>query len=171
MLYIQHGVGENETGWIWQGKLNLIADNLISQGKCKKLLIVMNSGYAFTEGEDPVFFPGDFDAELTKDCIPYIEGKYRVLTDKHNRAVAGLSLGSIQALFIALKHRELFGSVGVFSGGFPIKRPEYDYTDYFNDAERVNSDFDLIFVSGGDNEGFLQARCRLSRSSEPGVLR
>lgn len=156
VLYIQHGVGENETGWIWQGKLNLIADNLISQGKCKKLLIVMNSGYAFTEGEDPVFFPGDFDAELTKDCIPYIEGKYRVLTDKHNRAVAGLSLGSIQALFIALKHRELFGSVGVFSGGFPIKRPEYDYTDYFNDAERVNSDFDLIFVSGGDNEGFLQ---------------
>jgi enterochelin esterase-like enzyme len=88
--------------------------------------------------------------------MPYIEGKYRVLTDKHNRAVAGLSLGSIQALFIALKHRELFGSVGVFSGGFPIKRPEYDYTDYFNDAERVNSDFDLIFVSGGDNEGFLQ---------------
>jgi enterochelin esterase-like enzyme len=170
VLYIQHGVGENEMGWVWQGKLNLIADNLIAQGRCKKLLIVMNTGYAFTEGEDPVFFPGDFDTELTKDCLPYIEGKYRALTDRHNRAVAGLSLGSIQALFIALKHRDLFANVGVFSGGFPIKRPEYDYTEYFNDAERVNSDFDLIFVSGGDNEGFLKGTLpMLEKLREKGI--
>lgn len=155
VLYIQHGVGENEMGWIWQGRLNLIADNLIAEGKCEKLIIVMNSGYAFKKDEDPVFFPGDFDSELVNDCIPYIDQKYRTLKDKHHRAMAGLSLGSVQAFAIAMKHRDLFGSVGVFSGGFPVKRPEYDYTDYLNDAEKVNSDFDLIFVSGGEDEGFL----------------
>jgi enterochelin esterase-like enzyme len=156
VLYIQHGVGENETGWIWQGKLNFIADNLIAAGLCEKLIIVMNSGYAFKDGEDPVFFPGDFDSELVNDCIPFIDGKYRTKADKHHRAIAGLSLGSIQAYDTAMRHKDLFGSVGVFSGGFPIKRSEYDHTEYFNDAERVNSDFDLIFISGGDGEGFTQ---------------
>lgn len=155
VLYIQHGVGENEMGWVWQGRLNLIADNLLAEGKCKPCVIVMNAGYAFKEGEDPVFFPGDFDSELTNDCVPFIDGKYRTLTDKHNRAVAGLSLGSAQAFAIAMNHRDLFGSMGVFSGGFPMSRAEYDYTEYFKDAARVNADFDLIFVSGGDNEGFV----------------
>ncbi len=156
VLYIQHGVGENETGWVWQGRLNLIADNLIAEGKCGKLIIVMNAGYAFKPGEDPVFFPGDFDSELVNDCIPFIDGKYRTIADKCHRAIAGLSLGSAQAFYIAMKHRDLFGSVGVFSGGFPLKRAEYDYTEYFNDAETVNNDFDLIFVSGGDDEGYLE---------------
>lgn len=156
VLYIQHGVGESETGWIWQGKLNLIADNLIAEGKCEKLIIVMNSGYAFKEGEDPVFFPGDFDSELVNDCIPYIDKKYRTIADRKHRAIAGLSLGSVQAFYSAMKHRDIFSGMGVFSGGFPIKRPEYDYRDYFADADTVNSEFDLIFVSGGDDEGFKE---------------
>lgn len=155
VLYIQHGVGENEMGWIWQGKLNLIADNLLADGKCQPCLIVMNAGYAFREGEDPVFFPGDFDTELSQDCIPFIDSKYRTRTDKHSRAIAGLSLGSTQAFAIGMNHRDLFGSMGVFSGGFPMVRTEYDYRDYFNDAEQVNADFDLIFVAGGEDEGFL----------------
>lgn len=156
VLYIQHGVGEDETGWIWQGKLNLIADNLLAQGACKEMLIVMNSGYAFAEGEDPRFFPGDFDKELTQDCIPFIDQKYRVAPGKENRAVAGLSLGSAQAFLSGMKHPELFTHIGVFSGGFPITRPEYDYTDFFNDPEKVNSAYKVIFISGGDHEGYCE---------------
>jgi len=155
VVYMQHGVGENEMGWVWQGKINLIEDNLLAQGKCEKTIIVMNAGYAFKEGEDPVFFPGDFDAELTQDCIPYIDGKYRTIPDRHHRAMAGLSLGAAQAFSIALNHRDLFANMGVFSFGFPLNRTEYDYTAYFADAEQVNRDFDLIFVSGGEDEGFL----------------
>jgi len=154
VLYIQHGVGENEIGWIWQGHINLIADNLIAEGKCEEMIIVMNCGYAFKEGENPTFFPGDFDTELTADCIPFIDGKYRTKTDKWNRAIAGLSLGSGQAFAIALNHRDLFADLGVFSGGFPIERNEYDYTDYFNAPAAVNKDFDVMFFSGGDDEGY-----------------
>lgn len=154
VLYLQHGVGENETGWIWQGRLNLILDNLLAEGGCERMLVVMNAGYAFREGEDPVFFPGDFDAELMRDCVPHIERVYGARTDKWHRAVAGLSLGSAQAFLTAMKHPDRFGSVGVFSGGFPVKRSGYDFTDYFEDPERVNEDFDLIFVSGGEEEGF-----------------
>jgi len=157
VLYIQHGVGENEMGWVWQGHLNLIADNLIAEGRCEEMIIVMNCGYAFKEGENPTFFPGDFDTELTADCIAHIDSEYRTLRDKKHRAIAGLSLGSGQAFSIALKHRDLFSWLGVFSGGFPIARNEYDYTDYFNDPAAVRADFDLLFFAGGDDEGYLES--------------
>jgi len=156
VMYIQHGVGENEIGWVWQGHINTIMDNLLAAGKATEMIIVMNCGYAFIDGESPTFFPGDFDKELTEDCIPHIDANYRTIADRKHRAMAGLSLGSTQAFAIALKHRDLFANLGVFSGGFPIVRNEYDYTDYFNDPEQVNSDFDVLFFSGGDDEGYLK---------------
>lgn len=116
VLYVQHGVGENETGWIWNGKLNFIMDNLIAAGKCREMLVVMCSGYAFLEGEEAVFYPGDFDRELTTDCIAYVDSHFYTRPVREQRAVAGLSLGSAQALLAAAKHPDLFGSLGVFSG-------------------------------------------------------
>ncbi len=156
VLYIQHGVGENEMGWVWQGHINMIADNLIAEGKIEEMIIVCNCGYAFLEGENPVFLPGDFSKELCEDCIPHIDEAYRTIADRKHRAMAGLSLGSSQAFYIANEHKDLFANLGVFSGGFPIVNQfgYWDYTDYYNDAEAVNRDFDVLFISGGDNEGY-----------------
>ena len=155
VLYIQHGVGENETGWVWQGKLNYIADNLIASGECEETIIVMNSGYAFTEGEINMFLPGDFEKELCEDCIPFIDGKYRTLADKDHRAIAGLSLGSSQAYSIGLhRRRDLFSWIGVFSGGIGYQGPfgEFDVTDAFADPAEFNRDVKLLFVSWGTHE-------------------
>lgn len=116
VMYIQHGVGEDETGWIWNGKLNLILDNLISEGSCSEMIVVMCCGYAFQEAEDPVFYPGDFARELAESCIPYIESKFAVMKGRTNRAMAGLSLGSAQAIQIVSRYQHLFAHLGVFSG-------------------------------------------------------
>jgi enterochelin esterase-like enzyme len=116
VLYLQHGVGESETGWLWNGKMNWILDNLIAEKKCEKMLVVTCSGYAFLPDEDPVFYPGDFDRELTEDCIPYIESNFAVRTGRENRAMAGLSLGSAQATLTVAKHQDMFAYLGVFSG-------------------------------------------------------
>lgn len=116
VVYLQHGVGENETGWIWQGKLNFILDNLIAEKQCKEMIVVMSSGYAFKEKEYPVFYPGDFERELMCDIIPYMEAHFRIRKGRNNRAVAGLSLGSAQATDIISKNMEHFSAVGVFSG-------------------------------------------------------
>ena len=59
VLYIMHGVGEDETGWIWNGKLNFIMDNLIAEGKCREMIVVSCCNSAFCEGEQAVFYPGD----------------------------------------------------------------------------------------------------------------
>ena len=152
VLYLQHGVGENETGWIWQGKANLILDNLIAENKCQPILLVMNAGYAFLPDEDPTFFPGDYETELIHGCIPFIERKYRVAAGRKNRAIAGLSLGSVQSFAIGMGHRDLFSRIGVFSGGFPISRPEYDYTALLQNPEELNASLDLLFFSNGDQE-------------------
>ncbi|BCJ94198.1 hypothetical protein acsn021_17670 [Anaerocolumna cellulosilytica] len=116
VLYIQHGVGESESGWLWNGKLNFIMDNLLAEGKCKEMLVVMCSGYSFQEGEDPVFYPGDFDKELMEDVIPFIQSRYRTKTGRDNKAIAGLSLGSAQASLTVVKHPGVFSALGVFSG-------------------------------------------------------
>lgn len=94
VLYLQHGVGENETGWIWQGRMNFIMDNLLAKNRCSEMLVVMCSGYAFVPEENPVFFPGDFDKELVESVIPFIEQEFRCIKNRWGRAVAGLSLGS-----------------------------------------------------------------------------
>lgn len=167
VLYVQHGVGEDETGWIWNGKLNFILDNLIAEGKCREMLVVMCCGYAFLKDEDPVFFPGDFGREMRESVIPFIESSFRAAKGRSNRAMAGLSLGSAQATQIVARYQELFAHLGVFSG---LRDQEMDrilaqHTDYpmetvlmtagegekgLDDAQRVYTDqLKELGVAGG----------------------
>jgi hypothetical protein len=95
VLYLQHGGGETETGWIWQGKVNYIMDNLIAAGQCQEMILVMNDGYAFLPDASEHPARGAIDLVLAKDCIPFIDQKYRTLPDRRTRAVAGLSMGGI----------------------------------------------------------------------------
>lgn len=73
------------------GKTNFIMDYLIAEGKCEKMIVVMSSGYAFKDGEKPVFYPGNFESELIHNIIPYIENNFRVRKERDYRAMAGLS--------------------------------------------------------------------------------
>ena len=137
VLYVQHGVGEDEIGWIWSGKLNFILDNLIAEGKCEEMIVVMCCGYAFRRNENPVFYPGAFDKELVEDCIPFIESNFLVKKGRENRAMAGLSLGSAQATQIVARYQRLFGYLGVFSG---IRDDEMDI------ILKNNSEYPMIKV-------------------------
>lgn len=156
VLYIQHGGGENETGWMMNGKLPYIMDNAIAQGKCVPFLVVANNGSLTRPGDDgPNAFAG-IEGIITEDCRAHIERKYRVLTDKWNRAVAGLSMGSMQAVYIGLRHPELFGSIGSFTylrcrdqGNTYESNP---HLDAFKDPETFAKNYKLLFRSIGDRE-------------------
>jgi enterochelin esterase-like enzyme len=158
VLYIQHGVSENETGWIWQGKINYIADNLLAEGKMEEMLIVMNAGYAFVPDGYYMFLPGDFDSELVNDCIPFIDGKYRTLSEREQRAIAGLSLGAGQAYNSGVKHMEdAFSAIGVFSCGIqPVGMfNSYDLTYAFDEPEKFKKYVKLFFSSAGEQEPMI----------------
>ena len=118
VLYLQHGFGENERGWVWQGKVNHIMDNLLAQGKAVPMLIVMANGMVMdetAEGET-ILRHNLFPEELVEDIIPFIEKKYRVKADRDFRAMAGLSMGSMQTSMTVCRYGELFGWEGLFSG-------------------------------------------------------
>lgn len=117
VLYLQHGFGENETGWVWQGRIGVIMDNLLAQKKAVPMLIVMADGMLRDGKErEERLIQERFPDFLLQDILPFIEKKYRVKADREHRAMAGLSMGSVQAAMTVFSHPELFGWLGLFSG-------------------------------------------------------
>lgn len=117
VLYLQHGHGENEGCWTYQGKMNFILDRLISEGKASPMIVCMANGMIPEEQDGITTINRHKMSELwINELIPYIEGKYRTYGDKEHRAVAGLSMGSMQTSIVSFTHSELFTYVGLFSG-------------------------------------------------------
>lgn len=130
VLYLQHGGTENETVWVSCGRVNFIMDNLLAKGECEPFIIVMNNGMIRYETLEAANYMDDcFENSLIKYCIPFIESKYRVKADKWNRAIAGLSMGSMQTNDIGFKHPDIFGNMGSFTSTMY-------HTDFFTTYER-----------------------------------
>lgn len=131
VLYLQHGGGENETGWSSQGRANLIMDNLIAEGKANPFIIVMDNGtWRMPERAQtapgaerprgpwpPAGWADGFMNVLIQDIIPMIDENYRTIANQQNRAMAGLSMGAMQTRVITLANSDVFSHVGMFSGG------------------------------------------------------
>ena len=158
VMYIQHGGGEDETGWFWQGKLHYILDNLIAEGKCEPMLAVCNYGNAYRalEGDEyEVCAPKDI---ITFECVPFIDGKYRTIADAEHRAICGLSMGGGQSRHIAHRHPEVFANLGVFSSGagFLVKGEaqgvSFDYSELFASPEHYNAIMKTTFVGCGTED-------------------
>jgi len=130
VLYLQHGGGENETVWTSCGRVNFIMDNLIAEGKCEPFMIVMNNTmirYSYN-CERASLMDDCFENSLINYCIPYMESQYRVKTGKWNRAIAGLSLSSMQTNDIGLKRPDIFGNMGSFTS--TMYHDSYDALNY-----------------------------------------
>jgi enterochelin esterase-like enzyme len=122
VLYLLHGNGQIEQLWTSIGRANVILDNLIADGKAKPMIIVMPYGHvpraiSAEERSAGGNGPPGFDRDLLEDVIPFVEKNYRVIGDRENRAIAGLSMGGGQSITIGLAHLNLFGHIGSFSGG------------------------------------------------------
>ena len=162
VLYLQHGMGENETSWANQGKMNFIMDNLIAEGKATPMIVVMDNGniesFQPRAGEDPnearMRFGADFSSILLTEIIPNIESKYRVLTDRENRAMAGLSWGGLQTFNITLNNLDKFSYIGGFSGAGGINTDQLDtsYNGVFKDPKAFNEKVHVLFMGIGSEE-------------------
>ncbi|MBR5065278.1 MAG: hypothetical protein IKX09_03425 [Oscillospiraceae bacterium] len=156
VMYIQHGGGESETVWIWQGKINNILDNLIADGQCEEMIVVMNSGYVYPPeksiyGHNPVMPP--VEELIVNDCIPFIDGKYRTIPDRKHRAAAGLSMGGAQAQTMVLYYPEHFANAGIFSAP-AIRSDREDRLGLLEDPDKFNEYFDVYLVNAGAYEPF-----------------
>lgn len=162
VLYLQHGMGENETGWSAQGKTGIIMDNLIAEQKAVPFIIVMDNGLNARpahpapqpeqapqqgQGRRRGFgnFAGAFQDVLLKDIIPMTEKNYRVIADPQHRAMAGLSMGGMQTHSITLANPTTFAYIGMFSGG-TFNKQELENAADFKKTNKV------LFMSCGGKE-------------------
>jgi len=163
VLYLQHGYGENETGWVYQGHVGRIADRLLHSGEMEEMIIVMGCGMAQSRDRvagaqaDSEKEFNLFPSVLLEDLIPFIERTYRVKKDKWSRAMAGLSMGSYQTSLITMLHPEMFGYVGVFSGFLrsPRDRNYQEHLLLLNDGERFRSSFRVFYRAMGEDDIFF----------------
>jgi enterochelin esterase-like enzyme len=162
-LYLQHGMGEDETGWIFQGHANLILDNLIAEKKAVPMILVMDNGYAsrpagpFSPPPSPT---GDFTAfedVMIKEVIPMIDSTFRTIPGREHRAMAGLSMGANQALRIATHHLDTFAYMAGFSGTMnglstDALDPATAFDGLFKDGAAFNQKVRLLWIGMGTQE-------------------
>jgi len=174
VLYLQHGGGEDETGWAKQGKVNFILDNLIASKSSKPMIVVMANGYARRAGQPvpsgpPAGSPdrmramqqmmSTFDEDVTKALIPFIDSTFRTIPDRDHRAMAGLSMGGMQTFVVTFNHLDMFSYIGGFSGaggmsigGGPAPDVKTLYNGALADSTAFAKRVHLLWVGVGTEE-------------------
>jgi len=179
VLYLQHGGGEDETGWGRQGHTAFIMDNLIAAGKARPFIIVMANSYVPgaagpNRGPAPGGMPGRgpggrgffnfsaFERMLIDDLIPFIDEKFRTLPDQPHRAMAGLSMGGMQTRTITLANLDKFSHIGIFSGGSIA-------VSNITDLAAFKQKIKIVFVSYGSRENSSAAKNNVEALQRAGI--
>lgn len=154
VLYLLHGGGDSDDSWGIVGRAGVILDNLIAAHQAAPMIVVMPAGHVSREfrlGPSALTTMGhdQFNQDLIGTVIPYIDAHYRTVADRAHRAVAGLSMGGMQALTASLAHSELFSYAGIFSSGFfPQIRENEEKTDLAAYKASGNT-YKLYWVAAG----------------------
>ena len=158
VLYLLHGIGDNELGWTRTGKAETILDNLYADKKAVPMIVVMPNGRASAEPAPANPFAGNpfeayaaFEKDLLADVIPYIESHYSAQGDREHRALAGLSMGGGQSLTFGLRNLDTFAWVGGFSSA-PNTQP---VRSLISEPSAAKEKLRLLWVSCGDKDGLM----------------
>jgi enterochelin esterase-like enzyme len=181
VLYLQHGMGEDERGWVEQGRLSIIMDNLIADKKAKPMVIVVSDGgtggmFKPKPGEDVNEARKNFGAKFTpmllNEIIPYVESNFRVLKDRENRAMAGLSWGGYQTFQTALPNLDKFSYIGGFSGAGMINfNTELNtaYNGAFSNPAEFNKKVHVFFIGIGSEENPQRTKAMSDAFTKAGI--
>jgi enterochelin esterase-like enzyme len=165
VLYLLHGFSDDASAWTAVGRAHVILDNLIAAGKAKPMVVVMPLGYGvpdFVTRGSAVFRDASlrrrsfdrFRDALFTEVIPEVESTYRVRTDRESRAIAGLSMGGAESLFVGLNALDRFAWVGAFSSGG--LGDEYDAAFAGLDA-KASDRLRLLWIACGMDDRLIEA--------------
>ncbi|MDQ8185173.1 alpha/beta hydrolase-fold protein [Pelagicoccus sp. SDUM812002] len=163
VLYLQHGGGEDETGWVNQGKTDRILDNLIAEKKAVPMLVVIANGNLPRPEGIPFGYSLEgmvpFSEELLENIVPFIDENFRTEAKASQRALAGLSMGGGQSFIVGLANTDTFGSIGAFStglfGGIRRSGPfdaEAFVPGFVTQAETFNEKLEIFYLSCGEQD-------------------
>lgn len=120
VLYLLHGLGDDQTGWVQFGEVKRIADEAITSGAATPMIIVMPNAKDGRSGYFNWIRKGDWQYEdfFFEELMPHVEKAYRIKGEKQYRAIAGLSMGGGGTFLYAMHHPELFASACPLSSWF-----------------------------------------------------
>jgi enterochelin esterase-like enzyme len=126
VLYLLHGGGDDQTGWVQFGEVLHITDKALKNGTSTAMIIVMPDANTGQRGyTNDVSGNWRFEDFFFEEFIPFIEGKYRIRAEKRYRAVAGLSMGGGGTFYFALHRPDLFSAACPLSASTgPLNRDE-----------------------------------------------
>jgi enterochelin esterase family protein len=171
VFYLLHGAFDSDDSWSTVGRAGIIFDNLIAAGKAKPMVVVMPNGhtgpFSFGRGRGAGSLFGQFEEEFTTDIMPLVEKRYRVHTDRANRAIAGLSMGGGHTLNIGIPHLSKFAYLGVFSsgvfgirggpGGAAPQGPSFEERHAaILDDENLKKDLKLVWFATGTDDFLVE---------------
>jgi len=204
VLYLLHGAGGDEETWTSNGRAPQIIDNLIAQGKAKPMIVVMTNGNANQAVSPdqvlpppmpplPAATPGGpgrgfgftmenyspFPNSVVNDVVPFIESRYRVISNRDNRAIAGFSMGGAATLFAGFRNLDKFSWIAGFSSAVVVWPGVFARTDppasanlsgpgigqgddkaalsklFPNINSSVNSKLKMLYISCGTADGLI----------------
>jgi enterochelin esterase family protein len=166
VLYLLHGGGDSDASWSTIGRANVILDNLIASGKARPMIVVMPAGHVpASDGLPGPGLPGmsgdpandPFVKDFLQAILPTIERSYRVSKAPRDRAIAGLSMGGIQAANIGLTRSDLFSNVAIFSSGwFPDQRGTFDEL-HGKDLDASKARLRFLWIGWGKDDPLVPA--------------
>ena len=171
VFYLLHGGGDDDSGWSTIGRAGFILDNLLAAKKAKPMIVVMPNG-SMPRPAGPPAPPNPglqaaaqerFSNELLKDVMPYVESHYRVLANRDNRAIAGLSMGGGQTLRVAPANLDKFAYVAVWSAGVNQQATadfESRNAQFFESPEKTNKMVKVLWVSAGEHDPLAGASAK-----------
>lgn len=170
VLYLLHGMGGDENAWSELGRATQILDNLISSGKVAPMIVVMPNGNISQEaspGETsagliqpsfhlPKTMDGTFELSFT-EIVSFIDSRYRTVTDKSGRAIAGLSMGGFHAMQISKEYPDMFDYIGLFSAAITPRCDELPpiYQDIDAKLQQQFSNSPKLYWIGIGKDDFL----------------
>jgi enterochelin esterase-like enzyme len=177
VFYLLHGGGDDDRGWSTIGRAGFIMDNLLAAKKARPMLVVMPNGSMPRPADaPPAGAPGNpaaavanqaaqekFAVELLKSVMPYVETHYRVIANRENRAMAGLSMGGGQTLRVAPTNLDKFAYIGVWSSGVNQQAaPDFEKrsAQFLEDSNRTNKMVKLFWIGVGEHDPLAGASAK-----------
>ena len=107
VVYLLHGLGDDETSWLEYGRIKQASDKLVKEGEIDPMIFIMPQGFRNYYVND---YAGTFLYQdmFVKELVPLIDSLYRTIPDKLRRALMGYSMGGFGALILPLKYPDIF---------------------------------------------------------------
>ncbi len=168
MLALLHGWSDNETGWTAVGQANLILDSLLAQNKIVPMVVVMPLGYgdyrfvtgSFSVWQDPQQVDNNtsiYSDMLLGEILPAISKDYAISPEPDMHAIAGLSMGGLEAVTIGLKHPEVFHYVVGMSSALHLEQFDQRFPNFAGGNGNSFAHYKLLWIGCGTGDGLIKA--------------